>query len=140
MMIGKNTGRASSIPAGLAWGIGAALAITVLGSGGAAWLVLGGRLPAEWIGYCAMVILALSSGCGAAVAISKIQRLRAQMGLAAGGLYYLCLVIATALFFGGQYRGMGVTALMVLCGCDVVILLSPGTRQRHGRRRHKIRK
>ena len=36
------------------------------------------------------------------------------MCLAAGGGYYLCLLAITALFFGGQYQGVGVTALMVL--------------------------
>ena len=43
----------------------------------------------------------------------------------------------TAVFFGGQYQGMGVTALMVLCGSVLVILLAPGGKNRAGCRRRK---
>ena len=88
-------------------------------------------------GYCAMAILLLASAAGSAVAEGTIQRLRIQMCLAAGGGYYLCLLAVTALFFGGQYQGMGVTALMVLCGAVLVILLAPGGKNRAGCRRRK---
>ena len=133
----KLTAKAMSIPAGLALGITVALAVTVIGSGAAAWLILRGILGEETSGYCAMAILLLASMAGAAVSAGTIQRLRAQMCLAAGGGYYLCLIAITALFFGGQYRGMGVTALMVLCGAVLVILLAPGGKNRSGCRRRK---
>ena len=135
----KASGRAASIPVGLALGAAAGLAVTLAGSAGAAWMVSRGHFAPEWTGYCAMVILLLSSAVGAAVTIRKTQRLRAQMGLAAGAVYYLILVAMTALCFGGQYRGMGVTALMVLCGSGLVILLAPGSKNRAGCRRRRKR-
>ena len=36
---------------------------------------------------------------------------------------YLLLLSIAALFFGGQYEGMGVTAFVILGGCLAVVLL-----------------
>lgn len=136
----KLTAKAVSIPAGLALGVGAAMLVTALGSGAAAWLILRGLIAETAAGYCAMAILLLSSIVGAAVSAGTIQRLRAQMCLASAGGYYLCLLAETAAFFGGQYEGMGVTALMVMCGSVLVILLAPGGKNRAGCRRRKKRR
>lgn len=135
----KLTAKARPIPVGLLMGTAAALAVTAAGAGVTAWAILGGVFPEKASGYCAMVILLLSAAVGAAVAAGTIQRLRVQMCLAAGGGYYLCLLLIAALFFGGQHQGMGVTALMVLCGCVLVILLTPGKTSKTGKRRRKRR-
>ena len=135
----KLTAKAMTIPAGLALGVATALAVTGIGAGVGAWAVLRGMISEKVIGYLAMVILLLSSAAGAAVAAGTIQRLRGQMCLAAGGGYLLSLLAVTAVFFGGQYQGMGVTALMVLCGSVLVILLAPGGKNRAGCRRRKKR-
>ena len=137
MIKASGSGRAKSIPAGLALGAGVSMGVTVLGSAVAAWMILGGVMPQEWVGYCAMVILLAGAVSGAAAAVNATKRLRGQVGLASGGLYFLCLLGMTALFFGGQYRGMGVTALMVFCGCALVIMLAPGGANRAGCRRRK---
>ena len=133
----KLTARAMTIPAGLAVSVGTALALTAACSGLAAWMILRGLIPETVAGYLAMVILLASSAVGAIVAEGTIQRLRAQMCLAAAGGYYLSLLVVTAVFFGGQYQGMGVTALMVACGSALVILLAPGGKNRAGCRRRK---
>lgn len=133
----KLTAKAMTIPAGLALGVATALAATGIGAGVGAWAILRGMISEGMIGYLAMMILLLSSAAGAAVAAGTIQRLRGQMCLAAGSGYLLSLLAVTAVFFGGQYRGMGVTALMVLCGSVLVILLAPGGKNRAGCRRRK---
>lgn len=135
----KVTGTAVSIPVGLALGTGVSLGITAVLSAVTAWLILRGTFPEESVGYCAMVILLLSAAAGAATAIRKIKRRRLQMGLAAGAIYYACLLAVTALFFGAQYRGAGVTGLMIFCGCALVILLAPGGQNRAGCRKRKKR-
>ena len=140
MKLQRRDGRASSIPEGLAAAAGVSLGLTVMGSGVTAWMILRGSFPHGWAGYCAMVILLVSAAAGALTAASRIRRLRAQMCLASGGIYYGCLLAITALFFGGQYQGMGVTALVVFCGSAVVMLLSGGGKTGRTHRRHKIRK
>ena len=136
----KLTAKAVTIPAGLALGVAAAVAVTVIGAGLAAWAILGGVVPEGAAGYLSMVILLLSSAAGASVAAGTIQRLRAQMCLAAGGGYFLALLAVTAAFFGGRYQGIGVTALMVMCGSVLVILLAPSGKNRAGCRRRKKRR
>ena len=135
----KVTGTASSVPAGLALGLLASLGVTLGSAGISAWLILGGTLGEELVGYCSMVILLLASASGAAVSIARIKRRRLLMGFAAGGIYFASLLAITALFFGGIYDSIGVTALMVLCGSALVILLGPGTRNRAGCRKRKKR-
>lgn len=126
----KVTGTASTIPAGLVWSGVVSLSVTGITSVVAAWLVLSRRISWDAVGYCAMVILLLSSISGAVTAVRKIKRLRFQMCMASGAVYYACLLAITALFFGGTYHGLGVTALMVLCGCGIVALLAPGQGRR----------
>ena len=133
----KVTGTAWGVPAGLAFGGAISLGITLMMSALAAVMVLSGRISPNSIGYCSMVILLLSAAAGAAAAIGRIKRCRFQVCMAAGLVYYGYLLGITALFFGGIYHGMGVTALMVLCGCGLVALLGAGARKPRGRNRRK---
>lgn len=131
----KPTGRAKSMPVGLALGAGTALGITLVLSLIGAKLVDMGKIRETGMGYMAMVILLLSAFFGAWIAVGCIRRQKiAVCGLAAL-IYYGMLLSVTALFFGGQYQGMGVTALMVGCGGGLAALASnrQGRRGRPGR-------
>ena len=133
----KVTGTATSIPVGLAWSAGVSLGVTGVAAWVAAWLVLSRRIAWDGIGYCSMVILLLGSVCGAVTAVRKIKRLRLQMCMASGAVYYGCLLAITALFFGGQYQGMGVTGLLILGGCGAVALLTAGQGRGHPVKNHR---
>ena len=76
------------------------------------------------VGYGAMIIILLSSISGAGIAVNKVKKRMLQVSALVGGLYYMMLLGATALFFGGKYQGMGVTALLILAGCGVVVLIA----------------
>ena len=134
----KVTGKAVSIPAGIAIGCAASLLITVLGSVLVAKLISYEVLLDTAIGYGAMMIVLLASALGAAVSAAKTKRLRLQVCLMSGAAYYGMLLAITALFFGGQYQGMGVTALLVVGGTGMVILL--GVREKKPRKYRKGRR
>lgn len=134
----KVTGKTMSMPAGLALGGAVSLGITILGAVIAGKLLDGEVIPQSAIGYAAMAILLLASLAGALTACGKIKRQRLVVCLASGGIYYALLLSMTALFFGGQYNGMGVTALMVLAGCGLSILMESRSEGK-GRRKRKIR-
>lgn len=119
----KVTGTASSMPVGLALGGCVALAVTILGSILAANLVLREMIPENSIGYCAMIILLVSSFVSATVSAARIKHRRLYVCLLSGVIYYALLLAITALFFGGQYQGMGVTALVVAAGCGTAVLM-----------------
>ena len=133
------TGRTKSMPAGLALGAAGSLGITFVMAAVGAKLVDMGTLKEGTIGYIAMVILLAASFCGGMISVGCIKRRKLMVCGLSGLIYYGILLSMTALFFGGQYAGMGVTALMVLCGCGLVVL--SGARQGrgvHNKRRRKV--
>ena len=133
----KVTGTAKSMPGGLALGWGISLAVTLLGAMLFAALISREMIRAEAIGYCSMGILLVASMLGAAVAIGAVKRRRAYVCGLSGLIYYGTLLGMTALFFGGQYQGMGVTALLVAAGCGAVLLMGLRGEKRSNTRRRK---
>lgn len=133
----KQTGRAMSMPGGLAVGAAVSIGWSVIGAMIMAKLIDTETMPETAIGYGSIVILVTASFLGAMAAHSKIKRLRVQVCLMAGGIYYLILLATTALFFGGQYTGMGVTAAMVMSGSAAAIL--PGLQSRGGQKRRSYK-
>lgn len=130
----KVTGKASSMPMGLAMGGALSMGVTVLLAMITAKLADTGTVGEEYIGYAAVIILLLSSALGAWLAAAKIKRQRLVVCIASGVIYYGLLVCLTAVFFGGTYVGMGVTALVVAGSNLTVSLLGMG--QGRGRKHH----
>lgn len=125
----RSTGKAKSMPAGLALGATGSVGITLVMSAVGAKLMDAGALKEGTIGYIAMVILLAAAMIGAFISAGCIKRQRLLVCGLSGLVYYVILLSMTALFFGGQYQGMGVTALMVLCGSGLAAL----TEARQGR-------
>ena len=109
---------------GLPVGIGLALLvsflITLAGSAVTALLVSSEKIGQGAIGYASMMILALASLLGAWIAVVLVKRLRLQVAMLFGGCYYLLLLAMTALLFGGQYQGMGITAIIIFAGSALI--------------------
>ena len=70
-----------------------------------------------------MNIVIIGGVAAGAKAAAKIKRLRTQVCLITGGVYYLILLALTALFFDGRYQSMGVTAIFALVGCGLSALV-----------------
>lgn len=119
-MFKRNT--ASSLPVGVAIGLLANLLITLVGAAFTAYLVDKQIIPQSAIGYGCVITLLLSACLGALVSVKRVKRLRMQVCLISGACYYIMLLGINALFFGGQYEGMGITALVVLGGCLAVAI------------------
>ena len=118
----KVTGVASSLPGGIGLGLLLSVAVTLLGCALIAYLMVTQKLQEDAIGFTSMTVQALASLSGSWLAAAKVKRMRVQVCMIAGAVYYLFLLACTALFVGGQYTGMGVTALIVFlcCGCTAV--------------------
>lgn len=115
-------------------GLGTTLVLAML----TAKLVDMGTLRVTAIGYCAIGILLASSFLSAVIATGRIKRQKMLVCGISGLIYYCILLGMTALFFDGQYRGMGVTALMVVCGVGLAVLTV--NRQGRGAGKGKRRK
>lgn len=134
----KSTGRATSMGAGLAAGTAVSLGLTLSGSMLCSWLILSGRMNPQSIGYCSMILILLSSLLGPICAAALIRHRRLYVCVFTAALYYSILLAINALFFGGQYQGMGVTALLVVAGCGVSILTGMGQGRRFNKHNVKI--
>ncbi len=133
----KVTGRALSVPAGIALGAAVSAGVTIAGVMLVAWLLGRETLPESALGYGVMGILLLSAAAGAGTAVRRIKRQRMIMSLISGMVYFLMLLATTALFFGGQYGGVGATALVILAGSGAVGLM--GLAGGGGKKRHRTR-
>lgn len=131
----NNTGRATSIPAGLAFGVGVNLVITILAAIVLAKLVDLEKMPWENIGYGILVLIVAASFLGSMAAYGKIKHQRLMICLLSGVIYFGILLSFTALFFGGQYEAVGVTALLILAGSGSAGLL--GLRENRGGKRKR---
>ena len=88
------------------------------------------------VGYCAMVTLLLSALLGAMTAAGKIKRQRLVVCMVSGLCYFLMLICMTALFFGGQYSGVGVSALLIAgASAAAAFLKNPGRKSTSVRKR-----
>ena len=134
----KATGRATSIPAGLAAGAGVSVLMTgiicILGG----WMIGSEIISQEHIGYCAITALLISAIMGSIVAWKKARRKRLIISLACGIIYYLILAGFTIVFFDGSFRGLGVTLITILAGSVISVLLTNGSgKSITGKRRKK---
>lgn len=112
----KPSGRAATIPIGLLTGGIVALISTLALTALLAKLMEGEILPEENIGYGVMIMLLVSAFLGSATACIRVKRQFLMTAALSGVVYILLLLSITALFFGGQYSGVGVTVLLVCCG------------------------
>ena len=114
----------------LIWTVGASLAVAIL--------VDREILPMEKVGYGSMVILLI---CGYLLARkSGTGKGRGQLiGTAVSvGTYYLLLLLVNGMFFGGEFRGFGVTLVVLLIGATLGSLHPRKGRGVNARRRYKI--
>lgn len=126
-----------SMPAGLAVGAAASLGMTLLSAAILAKLVDMETVAWENIGYGIVILLVLASFFGAMTAYAKIKRQRLLVCGVSGVIYFGILLAITALFFGGQYEAVGVTAGLVFGGSACAWLL--GLRGGGSKNRKKFR-
>ena len=139
-MVKKLSGRAPSLGRSVA--VGAAL--------GAAWTVLSAMLIAklidseilamENVGYASMIAVLSAVFMGASLAGKKAGHMVIQAAAISGVAYFVCLLLVNALFFGGSYKGIGVTALLVALATAMAIIAAGKGSSRPRRRRYKIPK
>ena len=127
-----------SIPSGLAAGAAVSIVATVVISFVGAQLILNEVMTQDRIGYCSMAALLAGTILGAVTASGKIRHRKLLMCLLSGGVYFCLLLAATALFFGGQYEGFGVTFLTVLMGSFAAALMT--SREGKGGKKRKRKK
>ena len=115
---------ATSIPVGISWGLTFGFSIILLGSITIAKLL--DTLVIQWIqaGYWIMGMLFAASFLGGKTAIMAMKHQRILVSFMAGLLYWGILLCITALFFGGDFSAVWVTAGIILAGCGSAALIT----------------
>lgn len=126
----NHTGRATSIPKGLAISGALATTVTIIGSGIIATLINTQMITESNIGYAIMIMLIVTSYLCSLTAWIKIKHRRLLVCISAGCVYFAILMSITAMFFGGQYSSVWETALLVLCGCLLATMHEKKTKKR----------
>ena len=119
----KVTGTVMGMPAGVGFGTLVSLIITLAGAALVSYLITTGKIGEETIGFSAMIILAVAATLGAWCAVNVVKRLRLQACMMTAVSYYLTLLALTALFFGGRYQGMGLSALIIIIGSGLIAFI-----------------
>ena len=124
----KNMGRASSVPGGLIMGAGIGVGTTIMAAAAMALLIHYDKMKWEAVGYGIMVTLLAASFMGSKMTYGKVRRQKLLVCMLTGVAYYGILALMTALLFGGQFAGAGVSALLILAGSGSAALLgsAPG--------------
>lgn len=138
MMTTKKTkGTAISMPAGVALGAFVSLLMMFIFAAALTWFASIGKIDERQIGYISMGSLLLSTIAGTLVSAAKIKRRRMLVCCETGAIFFASLLAITAIFFGGKFRGIWVTAATILIGCLIPGILSGVTRNNSKRRYSK---
>lgn len=119
----KSADSSYSIAAGIGIGVGVSMLMTLILTAVLALLISREYLAESSLGVSTIVIQLISSLVGAWIAYRQIKSKRLAVCLGAALGYFLLLLGCTALFFNGQYQGVGGSAVAILIGGLTVGLL-----------------
>lgn len=134
----KRSGKAMSMPAGMAIACLMSFALTVAGAYVLACLLEKEIIQWQSAGYGIMLILFVVPMVGTMIARTGIKRQHILISQMFAAVYFVLLLGITLLFFGGQFEAVGVTALLVWGGSTATVFVIPVTK-REGRRTRKYR-
>lgn len=117
----------------------AGLIMTAAVCAAGAWLIGTQKLDPSAAGYCAWLAVALGAISAALVSGFAWREKWWLMCLSSGAVYFVCLLCCTALFFGGQYQGVGVGICMSLGASGACALLAFTSKRGSARRRYGVK-
>ena len=135
-MVTKHTGsgKAKSIPEGLAIAALSSMLITVISSAAIAYCLSAEKISWIQAGYWIMGMLFIAAFAGGKSAILSIKRKRLAIGVMSAVLYWGLLLCTTALFFGGKFSALWETAAIIGAGSGTSVLISMPYRKNSGRK------
>lgn len=132
------SGKALSVPAGLAASLATNVMITFTLVGLTSYAVYKQIIAWEKCGYCIVVMLLVSSFLGTKVAVAAIKTQYFLIAVMSGLLYWGVLTLLTALFFGGNYGPVLETAALITAGSVTAVLIKRPARGRNVRNLRRL--
>ena len=127
----NRTGKIKTVPAGLAIAASASMITTLIFTAMIANFLNTEKITWEQAGYWIMGMLFAASFIGGKVGISAIGHQQFMISAMTGFVYWGMLLCITALFFGGFFDAVGVTAGIIGAGsCSAALLTKPISQKR----------
>lgn len=140
MVSQKISGRAVSMPMGIARGVAAGGILLTAFLAVLAKMILAEIVAEQMIGYGIMITLLTASCLGAMVSMHAVKHRNLMTAFLTGVSFLLVLYAATVLLFDGQFDGVLVSSVLVICGSLLGLVfqtsLSEG-KSSHPRRRRR---
>lgn len=134
----KHTGKAKSIPGGMAIAAAVSMTVTLLLSGLIAYGLDTEKLTWEQAGYWIMGMLFFASFLGSKCAYAAIKHQRGLLTVMHGVVYWGMLLCLTALFFGGQFSAVWETGGVIGAGCGTSLLISAPKKKIFGKKKGRV--
>lgn len=124
---------------GLVLGWLISIMICVLGCCVLAIFIIENVIRWDKVSYGVMVVLLLAAYSGARISTKKTEERRLVICILSGIFFLLTLFCVTALFFGGQYKTISATALLVIGGSCTAALVHCAEKRDRAKVRRKCR-
>ena len=138
-MIRKAMGESSSVMRGMAIGMCMGLLAMLGFSAICATMIAMEIVVPNAENYCTVVILLICTFIAASIAARRTNGKRLLVCMFTGVVMFLVLLSMTAMFFGGQYRGVGMTSVFVFLGSIIAGFAGLRDRKRGNSHKSKIR-
>lgn len=126
----KKRSAKASVPIGLGFGIGVGWAVSLVIAAVMTVAVDSEGLSASSISFAAVATLVIATFVSARVGAGKMGIGRIPACFAAGGGYFVSLLCANALVFGGKFQGLGAAALTVVGSAALAGLIGTPRRKK----------
>ena len=131
--------RELTMPAAIGIGAGVGLLITLIGGVLLAFLLAGEKLAIEAMGYGVLIAQFVGALLGAMAASWCYRQRRMIVCLVTAGVYMLVLMAVNAIFFGGQYEGVGGSLLVVaIAGSAAAFVGNGGGKMSKHRKKFRV--
>lgn len=127
----KHTGKAVSIPGGMAISAAVSILTTLIMSAAVASFLNTEKITWEQAGYWIMGMLFSAAFLGGKCSISVIKRQRLAVSIMSGLLYWGLLLCITALFFGGSFEAIWETGGIIAAGCCTAAMITLPKNQKY---------
>ena len=139
-MLKQQTGRSPSVGKAILSGTSTGAAAAFLGAAVLAKLLDMEVMKMENTGYGILVIHLMAVFLGVRTTLSRAGKQESWAAAATGASYFLLLLAVNAMFFQGEFTGMGVTLVLIAAATAAAVLTEGKHSGKRGRRRYKIPK
>lgn len=135
----KRMRKHAAMPVALGYGALISMGMILLGTAIMAQMIDREIMGADKKDYGIMILLIAATYLGSKTAYTRFGEKRFLISVLSGLTVFCLLLGITAVFFGGQFKGIGPNMILILCGCGLAALPRKEGRSTGRKRKIKIK-